>query len=88
MAKITISMPDRMSEYVSARIESGQYGNVSEYFRDLVRRDRERREAAIAELRDMLDKAEASGVSEKSMDDIMREAEEDLRSRGPLPPDG
>ena len=39
MAKITISMPDRMSDYVTGRIESGQYGNVSEFFRDLVRRD-------------------------------------------------
>ena len=36
MAKLTISMPDAMSEYVTARVEAGQYGNVSEYFRDLV----------------------------------------------------
>jgi len=77
MGKVTISMPDAMSDYVSRRIASGQYGNVSEYFRDLVRKDQER-VAALAELRGMLDKAEASGISDKTMEEIKADAKREL----------
>ena len=41
MVRKTISMPDRMSDWIAGRIERGQYNNESEYFRDLVRRDQE-----------------------------------------------
>jgi antitoxin ParD1/3/4 len=67
-------MPDAMEEYVAARVESGQYGNVSEYFRDLVRHEQERQKAE-GELRKMLAEAEASGVSERTAEDIWAEAE-------------
>ncbi len=77
MAKVTISMPDAMSAYVSKRIASGQYGNVSEYFRDLVRRDQERI-GAMLDLRDMLDRAEASGISDKSLDDLKTEVKSEF----------
>jgi len=69
MAKISISMSDAMEEFVATRVASGEYNNTSEYFRDLVRRDQEKREAR-QKLRKMLDDAEASGVSEKSFDEI------------------
>lgn len=41
MTRKTISMPDKMSDWISGRIERGQFNNESEYFRDLVRRDQE-----------------------------------------------
>ncbi len=41
MMRKTISMPDQMADWISARIERGQFNNESEYFRDLVRRDQE-----------------------------------------------
>jgi antitoxin ParD1/3/4 len=69
MAKISISMSDAMEAYVADRIESGEYNNTSEYFRDLVRRDQEKREAED-KLRVMIQKARASGVSEKTFDEI------------------
>ena len=83
MAKLTISMPDAMGEYVASRVETGQYGNVSEYFRDLVRREQERKNAA-EELSRMLEAAEASGVSERKIPDIMKKVEADLRTDGRL----
>ena len=86
MAKITISMPDRMSDYVADRIDTGQYGNVSEFFRDLVRRDQERRQA-IAELQELMTTAEASGVSPMQVPGIMKEVEDRLRAHGKLPAD-
>ena len=38
---LNISMPKQMHRYVRNRIARGGFGNVSEYFRDLVRRERE-----------------------------------------------
>ena len=87
MAKITISMPDAMSAYVGGRVESGQYGNISEYFRDLVRRDQQRQAAAVS-LRATLDAAEASGLSGRQVSDIVRDVERRLARHGQLPPDG
>jgi antitoxin ParD1/3/4 len=86
MSKITISMPERMSDYVARRVASGQYGNVSEFFRDLVRHDQERQQA-IAELRELIDAAEASGLSPRQVPDIMKEVEDRLRANGRLPAD-
>ncbi len=83
MAKMTISMPEAMSEYVAGRVKTGQYGNVSEYFRDLVRREQQRREAA-EELRRMLAEAEASGVSHLKIPDIMKKVEAEMRADGRL----
>lgn len=74
MIRHTISLPDPMSQYLHHQIESGQYGNISEYIRDLIRRDQEQKRLAMAELKEMLDKAEDSGVSELSMDDIRKRA--------------
>lgn len=39
MASMNISLPDTMRDYVQDRIDSGQYGSVSDYVRDLIRRD-------------------------------------------------
>ena len=74
MKRLTISVPDQMGSYVEARVAEGRYGNVSEYFRDLVRRDQERRSEAIAELRTLLIKAEASDISGRTIKDIVAEA--------------
>lgn len=84
MSRLTISMPDQMNEWVEAQIAAGRYGNVSEYFRDLVRRDQERREAAVAELRTMLERADASGVSHRSFPDILEAARREARQKGLL----
>ena len=78
MIRHTISVPEPMSQYIESQISSGQYGNVSEYFRDLIRRDQERRQLAIHELRKMVDAAEASGISTLSMSEIKAEARREM----------
>lgn len=84
MSRLTISMPKQMNEWVEAQISAGRYGNVSEYFRDLVRRDQERREGAIQQLRDMLDRAEVSGLSGRTLSEIMEAARDEARQKGLL----
>ncbi len=39
---IHISVPEAVRRYVDDRIESAGYGSISEYFRELVREDRQR----------------------------------------------
>jgi antitoxin ParD1/3/4 len=39
MATMNISLPDPMRDYVQNRIDSGRYASVSDYVRDLIRRD-------------------------------------------------
>ncbi len=80
MAKLSISMSDQMEAYVAERISSGEYNNTSEYFRDLVRRDQEKR-VADDKLRQMIDKARASGVSEKTFDEIWEAGAARCRSK-------
>ncbi|MDX2347220.1 MAG: type II toxin-antitoxin system ParD family antitoxin [Nitrospirota bacterium] len=84
MIRKTIAMPDDMGTWVEHRIQSGQYNNDSEYFRDLVRRDQERQEAAL-QLRQMLEQGEASGISTQDIPDMMKDVEERLRKDGRLP---
>lgn len=64
MSRLTISMPEQMNQWVNAQIVAGPHHSVTEYFRDLVRRDQERREAAIGALRTVLAQAEASGITD------------------------
>lgn len=84
MSRVTISMPDQMNKWVEAQVSAGRYGNVSEYFRDLVRRDQETREAAIQELRQIIDEAEAGGISERTIDEVFEAARQKARQKGLL----
>ena len=88
MSRVTISLPDPMNEWVQAQVDAGRYGNVSEYLRDLVRRDQEQREAAITELRTLLDRAEASGVSPRSLPEVLEAARQEARQKGLLRGEG
>jgi antitoxin ParD1/3/4 len=74
MQRKTITITDQMESWVKAQVDSGQYGNDSEYFRDLIRRDQERR-ASATQLRSMLEEAETSGTSNRTAQEIWAEAE-------------
>lgn len=74
MIRHTISIPEPMSEYLSYQINSGQYGNISEYFRDLIRQDQQKNQTNIEKLNALIEKAEASGISQLSLDEIKLKA--------------
>jgi antitoxin ParD1/3/4 len=48
-----------MRSYIDLRVRSGEYGNTSEYIRDLVRRDQE--EQAKKRLRELVEEGLRSG---------------------------
>ena len=80
MAKISISMTDNMEANVQQRVKDGDFNNVSEYFRDLVRRDVEMKHKYDA-LKQAIQDGIDSGVSDQTIDDIWDEAERELDAR-------
>jgi antitoxin ParD1/3/4 len=56
---MSFALPESMREYIDNRVAAGNYGNTSEYIRDLVRRDQE--EQAKKRLRDLIAEGLASG---------------------------
>ncbi|WP_186408519.1 type II toxin-antitoxin system ParD family antitoxin [Candidatus Accumulibacter aalborgensis] len=66
---MSFALPEAMRTYIDARVSAGNYGNTSEYIRDLVRRDQE--EQAKRRLRDLIEEGLASGagVSRSKADD-------------------
>ncbi len=60
MATMNISLPDALKEWAEARVAEGRHGSVSDYVRDLIRREQDRL-AAVADIQSALDEGEASG---------------------------
>lgn len=52
---VNFSLPSVMREFVESQIKSGRYGNISEYMRELIRRDQDR--AAQERLEELLNKS-------------------------------
>ena len=73
MATMNISLPEPMKDWVNAQTKTGRYSNASDYVRDLIRQDQERADK-IRQLQQLIDEGMASGVSGKSVDEILMAA--------------
>jgi antitoxin ParD1/3/4 len=60
MATMNISLPEPLKSFVEAQAKEGRFANVSDYMRDLIRRDQDRQKA-ISEIQGLVDEALASG---------------------------
>ena len=49
MTSLNISLPAALKEYVEGQVASGDWGTPSEYVRELIRQDKERRFARLQE---------------------------------------
>ena len=65
MSKTTMSfaLPVTLRTYIDQRVRSGQYGNTSEYLRELIRRDQE--EQARKRLRELIEEGLQSGAGRR-----------------------
>lgn len=79
MATMNVSLPDPLKEWVEDRVRSGRYANASDYVRDLIRRDQEKRDALVRALIE----GEESGTSRRSVRDIAADTRAKL-DRGEL----
>ena len=73
MATMNVSLPDPMKHWVEQQAETGRFSNASDYVRDLIRRDQERADKH-RELQRLITEGIDSGVSARSMDEILRAA--------------
>lgn len=48
MTTMNVSLPDELRAYVDAQVVEGNYGSTSEYVRDLIRHDHDRRQLRAA----------------------------------------
>ena len=62
MHRKTITLTEQQDNWVKGQIESGHFGNDSEYIRHLIRRDQQAQER-LATLRQALSEGESSGKS-------------------------
>lgn len=56
---MSFALPEALRAYVDQRVRSGQFGNTSEYLRELIRRDQE--EQAKKRLRELIEEGLSSG---------------------------
>lgn len=75
MLRKTITVTEQQNAWIKSQIESGQYGNDSEYLRELVRLDQAYKTKVLA-LRTALIEGENSGISQRTMADILSDAKE------------
>jgi antitoxin ParD1/3/4 len=74
MATLNVSLSEAMCHWVDEQVQDGEYADVSDYISDLIRRDQQSREA----LRLALIEAEQSGVSSRTVMDIMADEKKKL----------
>jgi len=78
MATMNISVPDPMKDWVQSQVNTGAYANTSDYVRDLILQDQEHRSKLNA-LQKAITTGIESGVSNKSFDQIINQAREELK---------
>jgi antitoxin ParD1/3/4 len=70
----TITLSEQQDAWVKARIDSGDYTNDSEYFRDMIRRDQQESSEMLA-LKNAIHEGLDSGISKRSVREIWQKAE-------------
>ncbi len=68
---MSFALPESMREYIDTRVRDGNYGNTSEYLRELIRRDQEHQ--AAARLRELIAEGLESGPARRVTDDVIAE---------------
>lgn len=77
MTQVTVSLPEPLKRWCETQASVGGYADAGAYVRDLIQRDQAR-----AGLQDAIDEGLASGISGRSLDDIMAEARARAGVRG------
>jgi antitoxin ParD1/3/4 len=83
MVRQSISFTAPNDKWLNSLVESEEYSSKSEVVNDLIRKARERQEQ-LDKLRAKLIRAEKSGFTNLTMDEIREKAREELRRNGEL----
>ncbi len=83
MTRQTISFTKPNDSWLKSQVESQEYKSKSEAVNDLIRKAR-REQEEIEWIRAKLDKAEQSGFTDQTPEQIRQEVREELRANGEL----
>lgn len=78
----TITVTAQQDKWIKSQIKRGHFTNDSEYIRDLIRRDQDRTQLQV--LKDAVQEGLDSGVSERTVPQIMKDVERRLKANGRL----
>lgn len=73
MVQMNVSVPEPMKDWCEAQVREGRYATTSDYVRDLIRRDQDS-QSGVRALQAAIDEGLASGLSPRSLDEILAEA--------------
>lgn len=73
MATMNVSLPDAMKYWVEQQAQSGRYSNVSDYVRDLIRRDQDQARK-VASMQSLVTEGIESGAGTRTMDELLKVA--------------
>ncbi|PZX50727.1 antitoxin ParD1/3/4 [Algoriphagus ratkowskyi] len=79
----TLTFTDQQDKWIKSQIQAGEFTNESEYVRHLIRTDQARNSKFI-ELKAAIQEGIDSGVSERTISEIMKEVEERMKADGRL----
>ena len=78
----TITVTEQQDQWIKAQIECGKFTNDSEYIRDLIRRDQD--SVKLQTLKDAIQEGLDSGISDRTVPQLMDGVETRLKSNGRL----
>lgn len=86
MANLNLSVRHDIKDWIDWRVEKGDFTSPDDYLSELVERDRASRseEERIEQIRRMIEVAEKSGISDRTLEDIREEGLRIARERGIL----
>lgn len=73
MATVTVSLPERMKDWIEAQANNGQFSGVSDYIRDLVRRDQSRQDRHEALVQALIEGEESGPSREWTREELLAE---------------
>ena len=79
----TVTFTEQQDKWIKAQIEAGEFTNDSEYLRNLVRQD-QANNAKFMALKQALNDGNESGVSDKTLPEIMEAVEKRMKADGRL----
>lgn len=82
-ASMNISLPDSLKEWVEEQVASGGYATASEFFRELLRAEQQRRlrEHIDANLHQALDSGESTPMTPSDWERIRREGRKRIAAK-------
>jgi len=80
MTNLNISVPESIEDWVFAQVQTGAYVSTGDYVLDLIRKDQAHKTGQAA-MQQAITEGLASGISDKSFDQIINLARKELAGR-------